>query len=64
MNPVNAYLRPHREQIFAEFTGQGWLRFADGGAAEGSYLAHHPDMDEVLGRASRISPGTCRWQHR
>ncbi len=47
MNPVNAYLRPHFEQIFAEFIGRGWLRFVDGGAAEGSYLAHHPDVDEI-----------------
>ncbi|MFE3238522.1 aldehyde dehydrogenase, partial [Kitasatospora indigofera] len=37
MNPVNAYLRPHFEHVFGEFVEHGWLRFVDGGAAEGAY---------------------------
>ncbi|MFF7975733.1 hypothetical protein [Streptomyces sp. NPDC007905] len=41
MNPVNAYLRPHFEQIFAEYVQRGRLRFVDGGPAEGAYLAAH-----------------------
>ncbi len=61
MNPVNAYLRPHLEQIFAEFTGRGWLRFADGGAAEGSYLAHHPDVDEVHVTGSAATHDALVW---
>jgi acyl-CoA reductase-like NAD-dependent aldehyde dehydrogenase len=47
MNPVNAYLRPHFEQVFAEFVERGWLRFADGGAVEGGYLATHEGVDAI-----------------
>lgn len=47
MNPVNAYLRPHFERIFAEFTERGWLRFVDGGPAEGAYLATHEGVDTI-----------------
>ncbi|MFD9099153.1 aldehyde dehydrogenase family protein [Streptomyces collinus] len=47
MNPVNAYLRPHFEQIFAEYVQRGWLRFVDGGPAEGAYLAAHDDVDSL-----------------
>ncbi|WP_329499902.1 aldehyde dehydrogenase family protein [Kitasatospora herbaricolor] len=47
MNPVNAYLRPHFEQIFAEFTDRGWLRFVDGGPAEGAYLTTHHGVDSI-----------------
>lgn len=47
MNPVNAYLRPHFERIFAEFTERGWLRFVDGGPAEGAYLTTHDGVDTI-----------------
>lgn len=47
MNPVNAYLRPHFEEIFAEFADHGWLRFADGGAAEGAHLTRHEGIDTL-----------------
>ncbi|MER5465125.1 aldehyde dehydrogenase family protein [Streptomyces sp. NPDC002668] len=47
MNPVNAYLRPHFEHIFAEFVERSWVRFVDGGAAEGGYLAGHEDVDAI-----------------
>jgi acyl-CoA reductase-like NAD-dependent aldehyde dehydrogenase len=47
MNPVNAYLRPHLERIFEEFIRRDWVRFADGGAAEGAYLAAHPGVDSI-----------------
>jgi acyl-CoA reductase-like NAD-dependent aldehyde dehydrogenase len=47
MNPVNAYLRPHFERIFAEFVQCNWVRFADGGAAEGAYLATHKGVDSI-----------------
>ncbi|MEU2262071.1 aldehyde dehydrogenase family protein [Streptomyces sp. NPDC019645] len=47
MNPVNDYLRPHFEYVFAEFVERGWVRFVDGGAAEGGYLATHGDVDAV-----------------
>ncbi|QIP83246.1 aldehyde dehydrogenase [Streptomyces sp. Tu 2975] len=47
MNPVNAYLRPHFEAVFAEFTERGWVRFVDGGAAEGAHLAAHDGVDTI-----------------
>ncbi|WP_435229652.1 aldehyde dehydrogenase family protein [Streptomyces sp. Tue6028] len=47
MNPVNAYLRPHFEEIFAEFIDRGWVRFVDGGPAEGAYLTHHDGVDSI-----------------
>jgi acyl-CoA reductase-like NAD-dependent aldehyde dehydrogenase len=47
LNPVNAYLRPHFEHVFAEFVARDWVRFVDGGAAEGGYLAHHEGVDAI-----------------
>lgn len=47
LNPVNAYLRPHFEYVFAEFVERGWVRFVDGGAAEGGHLAHHEGVDAI-----------------
>ncbi|WP_306321571.1 MULTISPECIES: aldehyde dehydrogenase family protein [unclassified Streptomyces] len=47
MNPVNAYLRPHFEKVFAEYVDRGWVRFVDGGAAEGAYLTQHEDIDTI-----------------
>ncbi|MEU2930996.1 aldehyde dehydrogenase family protein [Streptomyces sp. NPDC007251] len=47
LNPVNAYLRPHFEQVFADFIAQGWVRFVDGGAAEGAYLTRHEGIDAL-----------------
>lgn len=47
MNPVNAYLRPHFERIFAEYIQRGWVRFVDGGPAEGAYLTAHDGVDSI-----------------
>ncbi|MGW1892328.1 aldehyde dehydrogenase family protein [Streptomyces sp. NPDC002004] len=47
MNPVNAYLRPHFEQVFAEFVARDWVRFVDGGAAEGAHLTRHEGVDSI-----------------
>jgi acyl-CoA reductase-like NAD-dependent aldehyde dehydrogenase len=47
MNPVNAYLRPHFEKVFAEFIDRGWVRFVDGGAEEGAYLTRHDGVDTI-----------------
>ncbi|MGW7368218.1 aldehyde dehydrogenase family protein [Streptomyces sp. NPDC054841] len=47
MNPVNAYLRPHFEHVFAEYIDRGWVRFVDGGAAEGGHLARHEGIDAI-----------------
>ena len=47
MNPVNAYLRPHFEKVFTEFVDRGWVRFVDGGGAEGAYLTTHEGVDSI-----------------
>ena len=47
MHPVNDYLGTFVERAFAPFIEAGCLRLVYGGAAEGAYLAHHPDVDEI-----------------
>jgi len=47
LNPVNGYLGPLLEEAFAKAIARGVLAIVHGGAAEGSYLAHHPAVDEV-----------------
>ena len=47
MNPVNAYLGPYLEEAFADAIRQNYLSIVYGGVDEGSYLANHPDVDEV-----------------
>jgi aldehyde dehydrogenase (NAD(P)+) len=47
MNPVNDYLGPVLEEIFAEFISAGYLRMVYGGADVGAYCAAHRDVDEI-----------------
>jgi len=47
MNPVNAYLGPVLEGGFRALIDPGFLRVVYGGAAEGSYLCNHPQVDEI-----------------
>ena len=47
MNPVNDYLGPVFEEIFAEFVQRGFLRFAYGGADVGEALTRHDLVDEI-----------------
>ena len=47
LNPVNDYLAPHLEEIFAHLIGIGAVRIVTGGAAEGEHLVRHPDVDAV-----------------
>jgi aldehyde dehydrogenase (NAD(P)+) len=47
MNPVNAYMGPLLEEAFADAIAPGFLAVVYGGGDEGSYLAHHPAVDEV-----------------
>ncbi|WP_034263346.1 aldehyde dehydrogenase family protein [Actinospica robiniae] len=61
MNPVNAYLRPHFERVFAEFIDRDWVRFADGGAHVGSYLAAHADVDTLHITGSERSHDAIVW---
>ena len=47
MNPVNSYLGPIFEEVFAEFVEAGYLRFAYGGADVGQYLTGHDAVDAI-----------------
>ncbi|MGB3542289.1 aldehyde dehydrogenase family protein [Rubrivirga sp.] len=47
MNPVNAYLQPIFEEVFADFVQAGYLRFASGGAEVGKLLTGHDLVDEI-----------------
>jgi aldehyde dehydrogenase (NAD(P)+) len=47
MNPVNEYLGPVLEEVFAPFVERGFARFAYGGADAGAYLASHPAVEEI-----------------
>ena len=47
MNPVNSYLGPILEEVFAEFVAAGYVRFAYGGAEQGAYLTQHDAVDEI-----------------
>lgn len=47
MNPVNEYLGPVFEDIFAELIAAGFVRLAYGGADVGDHLARHPGVDEI-----------------
>jgi acyl-CoA reductase-like NAD-dependent aldehyde dehydrogenase len=47
MNPVNSYLGPIIEKAFSDAIERGFLSVVHGGAAEGSYLVRHQQVDEV-----------------
>ena len=47
LNPVNEYLAPIFEQVFADFIRAGYVRLATGGAAVGEYLTRHDETDEI-----------------
>lgn len=47
MNPVNEYLGPVIELIFASLVDQGFLRLVYGGVSEGKYLCEHPEISEI-----------------
>ncbi|MGW6559302.1 aldehyde dehydrogenase family protein [Streptomyces hydrogenans] len=61
MNPVNAYLRPHFERVFGEFVLRGWVRFVDGGAAEGAHLAAHEGVDSIHVTGSERTHDAIVW---
>ncbi|MGW6560244.1 aldehyde dehydrogenase family protein [Streptomyces hydrogenans] len=61
MNPVNAYLRPHFEHVFAEFTDRGWVRFVDGGAEEGARLIAHEGVDTLHVTGSERTHDAIVW---
>lgn len=47
MNPVNDYLGPHFEDLFADLVSAGFVRFAYGGSDVGHYLTGHPRIDSI-----------------
>lgn len=47
MNPVNDYLGPFFEEIFATLQAYGFVEFAYGGADVGQYLVYHPGIEAV-----------------
>ena len=47
MNPVNSYLGPVLEEIFAEFVAAGYLRFVYGGAEIGAHLTAHRLVETI-----------------
>jgi acyl-CoA reductase-like NAD-dependent aldehyde dehydrogenase len=47
LNPVNAYLQPVFETIFAALIDEGFVRIVGGGADVGAYLCSHPAIDAV-----------------
>jgi acyl-CoA reductase-like NAD-dependent aldehyde dehydrogenase len=47
LNPVNDYLAPVLRTAFQGLIENGYLRIVFGGADEGSYLCHHPAVDEI-----------------
>ncbi|MFB4420000.1 aldehyde dehydrogenase family protein [Streptomyces sp. QL37] len=61
MNPVNAYLRPHFEKVFTEFVDRGWVRFVDGGAAEGAHLTGHEHVDTIHVTGSERTHDAIVW---
>jgi acyl-CoA reductase-like NAD-dependent aldehyde dehydrogenase len=46
-NPVNEYLGPLLEKGFGALIREGYLRIVYGGGREGTYLSHHPLVDEI-----------------
>lgn len=47
MNPVNEYLGPVFEKIFAPLIEKDYLRFVYGGGDAGAFLTTHPDVDKI-----------------
>jgi aldehyde dehydrogenase (NAD(P)+) len=47
MNPVNEYLGPIFEDVFADLIASGYVRLAYGGAETGAQLTRHEGIDEI-----------------
>ena len=47
LNPVNAYLRPVLEDVFAPFVEAGFMAFVEGDADVGAYLTTHRAVDTL-----------------
>jgi aldehyde dehydrogenase (NAD(P)+) len=47
LNPVNEYLAPVFETVFADFIQAGYVRIVTGGADVGAALTRHREVDEI-----------------
>lgn len=47
LNPVNEYLGPIFEEVFATFVERGWVQLLYGGAETGTRMIEHPLVDTV-----------------
>jgi len=54
-NPINDYIGPFFERVFADLIDDGFVRTAYGGADVGSYVVNHPLVDEVHITGSALS---------
>jgi len=48
LNPVNDYIGPCVEKVFASLIAEGFLRLTKGGAEVGAYLCNHPGIEKIL----------------
>lgn len=55
MSPVNDYLRPLLEEVFAELIGGGYVRIVSGGNDVGRDLVHHAAVSSVHITGSRAT---------
>lgn len=61
MNPVNAYIGPFLEQVFAPLITDGFLAIVYGGAELGSYLCQHPGIDTIHITGSEATHDKIVW---
>ena len=61
MNPVNEYLGPIFQRLFARLIEQGFLRIIYGGADVGAAAVKHPQVDEVHITGSIYSHDAIVW---
>ena len=61
MNPVNEWVGPFLEHVFAPLIERGFLRIVYGGADVGNYLVHHDDIDTVHITGSNLTHDIIVW---
>jgi acyl-CoA reductase-like NAD-dependent aldehyde dehydrogenase len=61
MNPVNEWVGPFLEHVFAPLIDRGFLRVVYGGADVGDYLVHHETIDSVHITGSDLTHDMIVW---